>query len=60
MNEIKKLSDLAVHLKQAVETYSQHDYEQLHQELLSSINLRNLLTTTLFLFQISSLQLFVQ
>lgn len=33
MNEIKKLSDLAVHLKQAVETYSQHDYEQLHQEL---------------------------
>ena len=33
MNTIKKLRDLAVHLKQAVATYSQHDYEQLHQEL---------------------------
>ena len=33
MNEIRKLSDLAVYLKQAAETYSQLDYEQLHQEL---------------------------
>ena len=33
MNEITKLSELAVYLKQAVATYSQHDYEQLHQEL---------------------------
>ena len=33
MNEIRKLSELAVYLKQAAETYSQHDYEQLHQEL---------------------------
>ena len=33
MNTIKKLSDLAVHLKQAIATYSQHNYEQLHQEL---------------------------
>lgn len=33
MNTIKKLSELAVHLKQVAETYSQHDYEQLHQEL---------------------------
>lgn len=33
MNTIKKLSELAVHLKRAVETYSQHDYELLHQEL---------------------------
>ena len=33
MNTIKKLSQLAVYLKQAVATYSQRDYEQLHQEL---------------------------
>ena len=33
MSEIKKLSELAVYLKYAVATYSQHDYEQLHQEL---------------------------
>ena len=33
MNTIKKLSELAVYLKRAVETYSQRDYEQLHQEL---------------------------
>ena len=33
MDEITKLSELAVYLKQAVATYSQHDYEQLHQEL---------------------------
>lgn len=33
MNEIRKLSELAVYLKQAVATYSQHDYEQLQQEL---------------------------
>ena len=33
MNGITKLSELAVYLKQAVATYSQHDYEQLHQEL---------------------------
>ena len=33
MNEIRKLSDLAVYLEQAAETYSQRDYEQLHQEL---------------------------
>lgn len=33
MKEIRKLSELAVFLKQAAETYSQHDYEQLHQEL---------------------------
>ena len=33
MNEIRKLSELTVYLKQAAETYSQHDYEQLHQEL---------------------------
>ena len=33
MNEIRKLSDLAVYLKQTAETYSQSDYEQLHQEL---------------------------
>ena len=33
MNEIKQLNELAVCLKQAVATYSQHDYEQLHQEL---------------------------
>ena len=30
MNTIKKLSELAVYLKRAVETYSQRDYEQLH------------------------------
>ena len=33
MNTIRKLSELAVYLKQAAETYSQRDYEQLHQEL---------------------------
>ena len=33
MNEITKLGELAVYLKQAVATYSQHDYEQLHREL---------------------------
>ena len=33
MNEIKKLSELALYLKQSAETYSQPDYEQLHQEL---------------------------
>ena len=33
MNTIKKLSDLTAYMKRAVETYSQHDYEQLHQEL---------------------------
>ena len=33
MNEIKKLSELAACLKQAVATYSQRDYEQLHQGL---------------------------
>ncbi len=33
MHTIKKLSELATQLKQVVETYSQHDYEQLHQEL---------------------------
>ena len=33
MNTIKQLSELASYMKQAVETYSQHDYEQLHQEL---------------------------
>lgn len=33
MNTIKKLSELAAYLKQAVETYSQHDYDLLHQEL---------------------------
>lgn len=33
MNEIRKLSELAVYVKQASEMYSQHDYEQLHQEL---------------------------
>ncbi|MBQ8611425.1 MAG: hypothetical protein IJ412_06915 [Oscillospiraceae bacterium] len=33
MSEITKLSELAVYLKYAVATYSQHDYEQLHQEL---------------------------
>ena len=33
MNEIRKLSELAVYMKQAAETYSQHDYEQLRQEL---------------------------
>lgn len=33
MNTFKKLSELAMYLKQAVATYSQHDYEQLHQEL---------------------------
>ena len=33
MNAIEELSELAVYLKQAAETYSQPDYEQLHQEL---------------------------
>ena len=33
MNEIRKLSELALYLKQSAETYSQLDYEQLHQEL---------------------------
>ena len=33
MNEITKLNELAVYLKQAAETYSQRDYEQLHQDL---------------------------
>ena len=33
MNEIRKLSETAVYLKQTAEMYSQHDYEQLHQEL---------------------------
>lgn len=33
MNEITKLSELAVYLKQTAVDCSQHDYEQLHQEL---------------------------
>ena len=33
MNTIKKLSELAAYMKQAVETYSQYDYERLHREL---------------------------
>lgn len=33
MNTIMKLSELAAYMKWAVETYSQCDYEQLHQEL---------------------------
>ena len=33
MNTIKKLSELAAHLKRVAETYSQHDYEQFHQQL---------------------------
>ena len=33
MNEIKKLSELVVHLKQTIATYSQQDYERIHQEL---------------------------
>ena len=33
MNDIKKLSELAVYLKQTAVAYSQHNYEQLHQEL---------------------------
>lgn len=33
MHAIRKLSELAVYLKQVAETYSQHDYEQLHQDL---------------------------
>ena len=33
MNEIRKLSEMAVCLKQTAEMYSQHDYEQLHQRL---------------------------
>lgn len=33
MNEIRKLSELALYLKQSAETYSQPDYDQLHQEL---------------------------
>ena len=33
MNEIRKQSEMAVYLKQTAEMYSQHDYEQLYQEL---------------------------
>ena len=33
MNAIRNLSDLAMYLKQAADTYSQRDYEKLHQEL---------------------------
>lgn len=33
MNEIKQLNELALYLKHASVAYSQHDYEQLHQEL---------------------------
>jgi len=33
MNEIKKLSELAVYLKNAAETFSQKEYEELYQEL---------------------------
>ena len=33
MNEIRKLSELALYLKQIAETHSQHDYERLHQDL---------------------------
>ena len=33
MNTVKKLSELAAHLKRVAETYSQHDYEQFHQQL---------------------------
>lgn len=33
MNEIKKLSELAVYLRSATETFSQKEYEVLHQEL---------------------------
>ena len=33
MNTIMKLSELAAYMKRAVEAYSQHDYEQLYQEL---------------------------
>ena len=33
MNEIRKLSELAVYMKQAAGTFSQHDYKQLRQEL---------------------------
>lgn len=37
MNTIKKLSELAVYLKRAVETYSQRDYEQLHQDCVPDV-----------------------
>lgn len=33
MNKIRKLSELALYLKQSAEMHSQLDYEQLHQEL---------------------------
>jgi len=33
MNTISRLSDLAAYLKKVAVTFSQHDYEQLHQEL---------------------------
>ena len=33
MNTIARLSDLAAYLKKVAVTFSQHDYEQLHQEL---------------------------
>jgi len=33
MNAIRKLSDLAMYLKHAADKYTQHDYEQLRQEL---------------------------
>ncbi len=33
MNRISRLSDLAAYLKKVAVTFSQHDYEQLHQEL---------------------------
>ena len=33
MNEIRKLSDLTMYLRQAADTYSQRDYEQLYHEL---------------------------
>ena len=38
MNTIMKLSELAAYMKRAVETYSQRDYEQLHQELRARCN----------------------
>ena len=33
MNAISRLGDLAVYLKKVAVTFSQHEYEQLHQEL---------------------------
>ena len=33
MNAIIRLSDLAAYLKKVAVTFSQHEYEQLHQEL---------------------------